>query len=47
LFVGGGAALVAGLLGIYLAQPYAVEKPVTIAPAITATSTSLVVRGWF
>ena len=47
MLVGGGVAVVAGLVGIYLAQPYAVEKPVTIAPAITATSTTLMVGGRF
>nr|HEX4318648.1 hypothetical protein [Kofleriaceae bacterium] len=47
MFAVGGAALVAGLVGVYLAQPYAVEKPVTVAPVVTGTAAGFVVGGSF
>ena len=47
MFVGGGVALVAGLIGVYLDQPYAVERPLTVTPAVTGTAATLVVGGSF
>jgi hypothetical protein len=41
-FAVGGVALAAGLLGIYLDQPHALEKPMTVTPVVTSHAAALV-----
>jgi hypothetical protein len=47
MFGVGGAALAAGLLGVYLNQPYAVEKQVIVTPVVTGAAAAIVVGGVF
>jgi len=48
MFVGGGAALIVGAIGVYLNQPHeAVEKPMTVTPVVMPGAAALLVGGSF